>query len=324
MTTVKSSTRKATQQSWWRKFFTPGWIFTAVLIVLFSYLAFTFLAPWQLGKDDAIVERNNRIEQAFEVDPVPVSEVVNPDGTYDRADEWTRVTLAGRYLPQAEVLLRLRPVDSVPAFQSLVPFLLNSGQAILVNRGWVRAIDGTKVSPIAPPPTGQVTLTGLVRVDEGVHPKPPLESEDFQQVHSINTGQISEITGVDLAEPWVMLTDEQPGVLTPLPLPMLERGNHLSYGLQWIAFGIMAPLGLLYFIWAELKERRRVREEDDELAAAESTSRIDDTAQPDPPPPEGVSVTTTSSAQAQRMRNRYGDSRRNLWARNTDRDEERI
>ena len=28
-------------------------------------LVFTFLAPWQLGKDDAIVYRNNQIDAAF-------------------------------------------------------------------------------------------------------------------------------------------------------------------------------------------------------------------------------------------------------------------
>jgi hypothetical protein len=29
--------------------------------------------------------------------------------------------------------------------------------------------------------------------------------------------------------------------------------------LQWLAFGIMAPLGLGYFAWAEIRERRKQR-----------------------------------------------------------------
>ena len=52
-------------------FLKPGWIMMFLIIVAFSYVAFTFLAPWQLGKDDAIVPRNNQIDAAFKADPVP-------------------------------------------------------------------------------------------------------------------------------------------------------------------------------------------------------------------------------------------------------------
>ena len=33
----------------------------------------------------------------------------------------------------------------------------------------------------------------------------------------------------------------QPGALGEIPTPAIESGPYLSYGLQWIAFGIMAP-----------------------------------------------------------------------------------
>ncbi len=42
-------------------------------------------------------------------------------------------------------------------------------------------------------------------------------------------------------------------------MPQLDAGPYLSYGLQWLAFGIMAPLGLGYFVWAELRERRKAK-----------------------------------------------------------------
>ena len=72
------------------------------------------------------------------------------------------------------------------------------------------------------------------------------------------------MTGRDLAEDYVQLAEGQAGEITAIPVPMLDRGSHLSYAFQWIAFGIMAPLGLGYFIWAEMKERRRVRREEAE------------------------------------------------------------
>jgi cytochrome oxidase assembly protein ShyY1 len=42
-----------------------------------------------------------------------------------------------------------------------------------------------------------------------------------------------------------------------LPLPHLDAGPFLSYGIQWIAFGIVAPIGLGYFAYSEIKQRRR-------------------------------------------------------------------
>jgi cytochrome oxidase assembly protein ShyY1 len=55
----------------------------------------------------------------------------------------------------------------------------------------------------------------------------------------------------------VQLVENQPGALGVLPLPHLDAGPFLSYGIQWIAFGIVAPIGLGYFVFAEIRERRR-------------------------------------------------------------------
>jgi hypothetical protein len=42
-------------------------------------------------------------------------------------------------------------------------------------------------------------------------------------------------------------------------LPRLDAGPFLSYGIQWIAFGIVAPILLGYFVYAEIRQRRRER-----------------------------------------------------------------
>ena len=34
-----------------------------------------------------------------------------------------------------------------------------------------------------------------------------------------------------------------------IALPHLDAGPFLSYGIQWIAFGIIAPIGLGYFVF---------------------------------------------------------------------------
>jgi hypothetical protein len=39
-------------------------------------------------------------------------------------------------------------------------------------------------------------------------------------------------------------------------LPHLDAGPFLSYGIQWITFGVVAPILLGYFVYAEIRARR--------------------------------------------------------------------
>lgn len=277
-------------------FLKPGWVFTILLVVAFSYLAFTVLSPWQLGKDRQIVERNDHVERAFEVDPAPFAEIFSTTGAIQGDNEWMRVQITGRYLSDQETLLRLRPVESTPAYQSLVPFELNSGEIMLVNRGFEPDEAGS-APQIAPAPGGEVSIVAHARKNEVLPQTPPMEADGYTQVYGINTEQIAQLTGSELGQDYLLLAEGQPGALNPIPIPKLDRGNHLSYGFQWIAFGIMAPLGMGYFIYAELRERRRVREEQEELSLSDAASA---------PAPTQAGVQRVTQ---QATRSRYGKSR---------------
>lgn len=331
-----------------KTFLKPGWVLLLLFVVAFSYLAFTVLAPWQLGKDDDIVERNELITHAYEADPQPVEDLVDDNGAI-KNDEWSRATLHGRYLPQDEVLLRLRPAESGPSYQSLVPFRTDSGLTILVNRGWVKAGEGNAVPDIPDAPSGETTLTGMIRADEAQHQTAPIKQEGYQQVYSIHTEQISSLIDAPLAHDYIQLSADQPGVLNPMPIPQLDRGNHLSYGYQWIAFGIMAPLGLGYFVWSEIRERRRLREEEEALAGLDADASTpsdpttadastadhtsaEPTAGTDSAPSEhaaapddssAVPAASSSHAASRRNRSRYGDSKPNHYAKLNKRRRER-
>lgn len=318
----------SSSKPWWRQLLNPGWIIAAIVVGIFSYFAFTFLAPWQLGKNERLVERNEHIAAAFERDPEPISERL-PGSSLDPDDEWSRVIATGQYAGP-DVLLRLRPVDRTPAFQVLTPFKLDDGRTIMINRGWVPAEESTQVPAIDPAPTGDVTLTALLRADEPTHPTAPVHEQGYQMVYSINSGQIGSLTDTDLVSPYLQLLSDQPGVINPIPIPQLETGNHLSYGLQWILFGIAAPGALLYFLFAESRERRRFAEEQEQLLDDDPVS-----APPTPgPSPDAAgsaaaassaapSSAAPSSAAPARSRQRYGSSRTNPWAKAYDKEQER-
>lgn len=306
----------SSKRSGWRNFLTPGWVITAILVLAFTYAAFSFLAPWQLGKNQDKNAFNQRLEQSLQTDPAPITDVIPGDGESVGVEkEWTRVALQGQFLPDKEVLLRNRPVESAHSYQALTPFRLDGGQTVLVHRGWV-AVEGDGAAPrLKDAPRGEVKVTGFIRMSEVVPDAKPTESQGYTQVTGMSTKQISEVTGEDLAADYVQLDSESvdrlngmagggaggDGVggsaedgavgggadgdngsgsaegagsgedgdvpdLQALPLPHLDGGTNLSYGIQWIAFGILAPVGLGWFVYAEMRERRREREESAEIA----------------------------------------------------------
>ena len=242
----------------WAFLLRPSWLVLFVVVVAFAYLCFTVLAPWQLGKNTKTSRENNQISHSVTAEPVPVTTLLPQQDSSAPNEQWRRVTATGKYLPDAQVLARLRSVDGEPAFEVLVPFAVQDGPTVLVNRGYVRPEGGSKVPAIAAPPTQQVTITARLRDSEGlVAGKEPFRQDGAQQVYSINTGQIAAVTGVPLTGSYLQLSEDQPGGLGVIGLPNLDAGPFLSYGIQWIAFGIIAPIGLGYFIRAEVLQRRR-------------------------------------------------------------------
>ena len=224
----------------------------------FVYLAFTVLAPWQLGKNEENSYRNDQIAESMRAQPKPVGELFGERTTVGADDEWRQVFATGTYLADKQVLARLRSVGADPAFEVIVPFEMDDGRVILVNRGYVWPDDNMKSPEFPAPPAGTVTLEGRIRTSERTWgPRLPVVEGDLTQVYSIHTDGLAELLDEPLLGNYLQLNDEQPGGLGVIALPQLDAGPYLSYGLQWIAFGVMVPLGAGYFAWAEIRERRR-------------------------------------------------------------------
>ncbi|WP_330253629.1 SURF1 family protein [Nocardia sp. NBC_00565] len=273
----------------------PSWLILAVLVAAFAYLCFTVLAPWQLGKNTTTSHRNQLIADSVDAAPIDITTVLD-DQSGDSHTEWRRVTATGSYMPNSTALVRLRHLDGAPGYSVLATFKLDDGRILLVDRGLVAAVDGSRPPQIPDPPTGPQKVEARIRMSEGVTPgKDPMVQDGYRQVYSVDTTQEMAV----LQEPltviptgerggYLQLSENQPGVFTPTPLPQLDAGPYLSYGLQWLAFGIMAPLGLGYFVYAEIRERRKEK------------------AIPKPTPTETPAPTSTNE---QRLADRYGGNR---------------
>jgi len=239
----------------------PGWIALGVAVIAFAYLCFTVLAPWQLGKNTKTSRENQQIEYSLNTPPVPLKTLLPQQDSTAPAAQWRRVTATGHYLPDIQVLARLRVVEGDPAFEVLAPFVVDGGPTVLVDRGYVRPEQGSHVPPIPRPPDQTVTITARLRDSElTAQGKDPFTRDGVQQVYSISTEQVAGLTRVPLAGSYLQLVESQPGGLGVIGIPHLDAGPFLSYGIQWISFGIIAPILLGYFVYAEIRTRRREKQ----------------------------------------------------------------
>lgn len=285
-----------------RRFLTPGWVIGVLAAVAFAWACFALLAPWQLGKSDDLDARNARLAESVEAAPAPLAQVVGAPGDFAER-EWRLVTLEGDWRPDSEVLLRLRSVDGELVYQVLTVFDPVEGPDLLVNRGYVMVGENNAVPDYPPAPSGEVGITARLRTAEPGEAEPvPLDGRTTVRV--VDPAAIGETLGRDLVpHGYLQLTGDQPGSLTPAPIPGIESGPYLSYGLQWLAFGILAPAALIYFAWAEIRARRRDAGEDPD-AVAEPTSPADDVAPVTGREDDGGDEV---SARERAMRARYGD-----------------
>jgi len=235
----------------------PGWLALTAVVFTFAVCCFTLLSPWQFGRNTEREQQNAALETSFTAAPVPLAQLLPPGSVPGQRTEWHLVSITGRYLPDKEVIARLRTVQGEGAFEVLTPMRTTDGTTVLIDRGYVRLDSRSAALPFAPPPTGTVTVTARVRADE-TDPKNRDAFADAStggrlQSYVVDSRVVARAGGLDIRPGYFQLDVGQPGVLGALPLPQTDSGPFLSYALQWIAFGAMALLGWLYFTVRELK-----------------------------------------------------------------------
>lgn len=240
----------------WKSLLQPGWLALTLVVFGFAVTCYTVLAPWQFDRHAERKAQNDAVSTSFSEQPRPLEEVLPPGRSPGQDTEWRRVLIEGTYLPEHEVIARLRTVQGEPAFEVLTPFRTSSGRVVLIDRGYLRPDNGA-VPPYAAPPDGVVRVEARVRADE----TDPQNRDAFADAstrgklhaYAVDSRIVARSSGLDISPGYFQLTEGQPGVLGALPLPTLEAGPFFSYALQWVAFGTMAILGWGYFTLRELK-----------------------------------------------------------------------
>lgn len=232
------------------------WIVFFGVVVALAYLAFR-LGEWQFDRLESREQRNAVTERNMAAESVPVESVLAVDTPVDAQDEWRRVTATGDYAEDESVIVRYQTRDGQSGVDVVTPLVTDEGPALLVNRGWLATGNvGTTTPEVPAAPSGEVTVTGWVRVDA---------TGDSAEVADQSTRAISSRTiGPTMPFPvyggFVELDTETPPPAEPLEkveTPDLGEGPHFFYGLQWWFFAALALFGFGYLVWDERRKMRR-------------------------------------------------------------------
>lgn len=257
----------------WRR-----WSAYLALTVVFA-LTCGLLSWWQWARRAETAAENQRIERNYDAEPRPIDELLPRLDAWDDDDEWTRVELRGEYLVEDQLLVRNRVLGGSPGFEQLVPFRLADGAVVVLDRGWLPLGNGEHALPetVPAPPEGEVTVIARLR---GAEPELPGRTAPEGQIPSIDVASIIDALGVEgYTAAYALVSSEDPAaeaMPAQRPRPEEDEGMHISYALQWIAFGVLAFVGL---VWAYRREKRIAALPEEEREAARAPKRRHDDAE---------------------------------------------
>ena len=241
------------------------WAVYGAIALLFA-IACAFLSNWQFVRGEERAVANALIENNYDADPVPFGEVMSGTDDFDPDDEWQPVVLTGHYLADEELLVRNRPHGGTSAYEVIVPFELDDGRIVAVDRGWVPPAygGGEVVAPAAP--TGDTTVLARVR---GTEPQTASgQTAPDGQLPTIHVPSIADLLGDDVVVPiYTIMASEDPApddAPAAIAAPEIDAGPHLSYAIQWILFAVMGFVFIGYMIRTEIHANREVDDEDDD------------------------------------------------------------
>jgi cytochrome oxidase assembly protein ShyY1 len=234
----------------WRAIFTRRIMYAVAFAVVFGTACF-FLGRWQLSRYEDKDARANAVEQNYHAAAVPLLSVL-PTASTPLPEEriWTPVTVTGQYAASGQLLVRGRALNTAQGMEVLVPFRVDGGAILLVDRGWVPNGDQAADLPTVPPaPAGSVTLTGWLKPSEEAREK----GLPAGQLATINLEQAQAQIDGRLYAAYLVLGSEslgagqqappRPAALEP---PTPDRGPHFAYALQWWLTALLGAAFVVY------------------------------------------------------------------------------
>jgi surfeit locus 1 family protein len=238
-----------------RSLIVPGLAALAVLAILIG------LGTWQLQrkawKEDLIAQIETRA-YGEPGDILPESEWL---AWRADQDEFRKVRVTGSFLHAFEApvygLARgERQGAPIQGYYLITPLKIGSGAIVMVNRGFVPTDLRDPSTRPESQPTGEVTITGLIRAPEARNSFTPNDDPARNQWFARDPQAMAAARNLERVAPFLIDADASPnpggwprGGQTPLTLP----NSHLQYVITWYGLALTLIGVFTAFAWRRLK-----------------------------------------------------------------------
>lgn len=235
-----------------------------VALAVFAYLV--SLGIWQVERRAWKLDLIDRVESRIHAAPTPLPSPADWPRVNREDDEYRRVTVTGEYLHEQEALVQAT-TDLGAGFWVLTPLRQADGHVVFVNRGFVPPDRTRPETRQANQPTGQVTVTGLLRLPEpggGFLRKNDPAADAW---YSRDVDAIGQARGLSAVAPFFVDAElprrPAPGDLREPAWPVggltvvSFNNHHTIYAITWFGLALMLALGAGFLARDEYRLRQR-------------------------------------------------------------------
>ncbi len=163
-----------------------------------------------------------------------------------------KVVVTGTYDMAHQILLSARSHDGDTGVDVVTPLVMPDGRAVLVDRGWMPALDAMTADPVDQVEPGEQSVVGLAQeIPATSGPtrwvRLPSRRAVLWSTYSLSRDSLAARVPYPLLE---VLIEQLPGPAVPATprRGMPERPDpsmHFWYALQWFAVGLIVAIGSL-------------------------------------------------------------------------------
>lgn len=257
-----------------RFLFTRRWVLFALTVAALAWLA-TELGQWQFHRLDDRREENSRVAENLDQPPVPIDDLMAVGTAVPEKNEWRKAIVHGTWDDANTIVLKYQTRSGSPGVDVVTPLVTASGDAVLVDRGWLSTANNGGERPDLPAASsGEVTVIGWVRVDGTGR---ATEVNDLE-TRALSSKAVAEALDLPLYGGFLDLHTERPApatALEPSELPDdTSDGPHFFYGLQWWFFALLAVTGFGYLAYDEARMARTRAAQDAGQDAGQDRGRV--------------------------------------------------
>lgn len=216
--------------------------YAPLIVGLAAALLCTRLGFWQLSRLTERRERNATIEQRGSQ---PFLEIEDP-GSISDSLVYRRVRVEGRPDYDREVIVVGRSQGGVPGVHVVTPIVMHDGSAVLVERLWAPSPDAATVD-LTPLREDTILVVEGILMEPG-RARPTSEGSWPIHVASLKPDALADRFPYPVWALSVRRTSPPVSGVRLVPVPELSEGSHLSYAVQWFAFGLIAVVGSVVMV----------------------------------------------------------------------------